>query len=93
MCFNFVTEQFVFSVLLSENKKILKTPQPFVLFTNLGESSLDFQLSCYTSDITNRGGIATDLRERIIKRFRELNIEIPFPQRDIHIINEIKSKK
>lgn len=76
-----------------ENKKILKTPQPFVLFTNLGESSLDFQLSCYTSDITNRGGIATDLRERIIKRFRELNIEIPFPQRDIHIINEIKSKK
>lgn len=69
-----------------ENKKVLKTPQPFVLFTNFGESSLDFQLSCYTSDITSRGRIATDLRERIIMKFRELKIEIPFPQRDIHII-------
>lgn len=69
-----------------ENKKVLKTPQPFVLFTNFGESSLDFQLSCYTADITSRGGIATDLRERIIAKFRELNIEIPFPQRDVHLI-------
>ncbi|MGN1062714.1 MAG: mechanosensitive ion channel domain-containing protein, partial [Alphaproteobacteria bacterium] len=69
-----------------ENKKVLKNPQPFVLFTNMGDSSLDFQLSCFTSDILSRAGIATDLRERIIKRFREEGIEIPFPQRDVHII-------
>lgn len=69
-----------------ENKKVLKNPQPFVLFTNMGDSSLDFQLSCYTSDILSRAGIATDLRERIINRFREQGIEIPFPQRDVHII-------
>jgi len=74
-----------------ENKKVLQKPQPFVLFTNFGESSLDFQLSCYTADITSRGGIATDLRERILNRFRELNIEIPFPQRDIHIIGPVET--
>ncbi|MBR5130634.1 MAG: mechanosensitive ion channel family protein [Alphaproteobacteria bacterium] len=76
-----------------ENKKVLKTPQPFVTFTDFGASSLDFRLSCYTSDITNRGGIATDLRERIFNRFKEENIEIPFPQQDIHIVGPVEMKK
>ncbi len=76
-----------------ENKKVLQNPQPFVSFTDFGVSSLDFKLSCYTADITNRAGISTDLRERILMRFRELNIEIPFPQQDIHIVGPVETKK
>ncbi len=76
-----------------ENKKVLQKPQPFVTFTDFGASSLDFKLSCYTADITNRAGISTDLRERILTRFRELNIEIPFPQQDIHVIGPVEMKK
>ena len=76
-----------------ENKKVLQKPQPFVNFTDFGASSLDFKLSCYTSDITNRASISTDLRERILDRFREHNIEIPFPQQDIHVIGPVEMKK
>lgn len=76
-----------------ENKKVLQKPQPFVSFTDFGASSLDFKLSCYTADITNRAGISTDLRERILARFREENIEIPFPQQDIHVIGPVEMKK
>ena len=76
-----------------ENKKVLQKPQPFVTFTDFGASSLDFKLSCYTSDITNRASISTDLRERILARFREYNIEIPFPQQDIHVIGPVEMKK
>ena len=76
-----------------ENKKVLQKPQPFVAFTDFGASSLDFKLSCYTSDITSRARISTDLRERILARFREHNIEIPFPQQDIHVIGPVEMKK
>ena len=76
-----------------ENKKVLQKPQPFVNFTDFGASSLDFKLSCYTADITSRASISTDLRERILARFREHNIEIPFPQQDIHIIGPVETKK
>lgn len=70
------------------NPNVLDTPAPSVTFTNLGDSSLDFQLQCYTSNVYNKGGIANDVRGEIIKRFRELNINIPFPQRVIHLLKE-----
>ena len=65
----------------------------FAAITDFGASSLDFKLSCYASDITSRASISTDLRERILARFREHNIEIPFPQQDIHVIGPVEMKK
>ena len=72
------------------NADVLDSPEPSVSISNLGDSSLEFQLNCYTSNIFRRGAIGDDLREKIINRFRELNIDIPYPQRTIHLENEAK---
>lgn len=69
----------------ASNPDVLTTPAPSVSFSNLGDSSLEFQLSCMTANVFRRSGIADDFREKIIRRFRELNIDIPYPQRTIHL--------
>lgn len=73
-------------------KNVLSNPSPFVIFLALGESSLNFQLSCYTSDVNNKRFILTSILETVITRFREENIEIPFPQRVVHL-NTISEKQ
>lgn len=57
-----------------------------VLFEEFGESSLNFVLQIWTSNyITTPGILKSILYFEIFKKFRENNIEIPFPQRDLHI--------
>lgn len=63
-----------------------KHPKPKVLFRNFGDSSLDFMLVCHIQNITERFDVETDLRSQIDAEFRTANINIPFPQRDVHII-------
>ncbi len=71
----------------ASNKNVLPNPAPAVSINNLGDSSLEFQLVCFTANVFNRGAIGDDLREKIITRFRELNINIPFPQRTVYLEN------
>lgn len=63
---------------------ILRYPRPDVIFTDFGDSALIFVLRLWT-DIDNMLVVDTDVRFRIDKLFKENNIEISFPQRDIHI--------
>lgn len=56
-----------------------------VVFMNFGESSLDFQLRAYIPDVDRRLRVSSDLRFAIDRAFRANGIEIPFPQRDLHI--------
>ncbi|HEY0719946.1 MAG TPA: mechanosensitive ion channel domain-containing protein [Gammaproteobacteria bacterium] len=67
------------------------TPAPKVLFRAFGESSLDFELRCYICNIDSRMDVISDLNFAINDLFRAHDIEIPFPQRDIHIISEKKA--
>ncbi len=60
-------------------------PEPKVLFMNFGDSSLDFELRCYINNINTATTSKSNLRFSIFKAFKEANIEIPFPQRDINI--------
>jgi small-conductance mechanosensitive channel len=67
---------------------ILKHPAPYVFFANFGDSALEFKL-VFTLNDSFKGAIPkSDLRFEIDKLFREHNISIPFPQRDIHIIQK-----
>jgi len=61
------------------------TPKPKVLFRGFGESSLDFELRCFIQDIDERLQVISDLNFAIDAAFRENNIQIPFPQRDVHV--------
>ncbi len=63
---------------------VLREPEPDVLLKDFGDSSLVFQLRFWTY-IDRALVVETNIRFNIDKLFRERNIEIPFPQRDIHI--------
>ncbi len=60
-------------------------PKPKVLFRGFGESSLDFELRCFIQDIDERLQVVSDLNFAIDAAFRENGVEIPFPQRDLHV--------
>jgi small-conductance mechanosensitive channel len=70
----------------ASHKGVLSNPPPDVIFTEFGDSSLNFDLRGWTSDfITKPKILRSDLNFAIRKRFSERGIEIPFPQRDIHV--------
>ncbi len=64
---------------------VCKTPQPRVRFRVFGDSSLDHELLCWVNKPVLRGKILHMLNTAVYKRFLEEGIEIPFPQRDVHI--------
>jgi len=74
----------------NKHKQVIKDPKPTVLFTNFGDSSLDFKLVFTVDDSFTAFQIQSDLRFEVDRLFRENNISIPFPQRDIHIIENKK---
>lgn len=71
-----------------ENENVLEFPEPLVLFTDFADSSLNFKL-VVTIDNSFQAAIPkSELRFAIDKIFRANSISIPFPQRDIHVINK-----
>ena len=67
---------------------ILSKPVPTVLFTGFGDSSLDFELLVWTqTSIQAPRFLRSELNYRIFDAFRKNGIEIPFPQRDLHVRN------
>ncbi|PQJ19463.1 mechanosensitive ion channel family protein [Nonlabens tegetincola] len=71
----------------NNQKGVLKSPEPMVLFQNFGDSSLDFELFFYVRDAFTDPKIKSSLRFEIDKAFRENKISIPFPQRDLHLVS------
>ncbi|HEX7449345.1 MAG TPA: mechanosensitive ion channel domain-containing protein [Pirellulales bacterium] len=68
-----------------ENSYILKDPAPMATFEGFGDSTLSFVLRCYLPNLENRMSVVHDLHSKIHDRFREENIDIAFPQLDLHI--------
>jgi len=71
-----------------EHKDVMVHPGPLVLFTDFGDSSLNFKLIFTLNDSFQAAIPQSDIRFAIDKKFREHGISIPFPQRDIHIIEK-----
>ncbi|HEY5692331.1 MAG TPA: mechanosensitive ion channel family protein, partial [Cyclobacteriaceae bacterium] len=69
----------------NEHKQVLEDPGSKVLFMDFGNSSLDFELRFWVSELWTTDAILSDLRYAIDREFRNENITIPFPQRDLHI--------
>ncbi len=65
---------------------VLEDPSPDVLFLGFGDSSLNFELRVWTvRQVQTPKTLASDLYFAIFDNFREQGIEIPFPQRDLHL--------
>ena len=65
---------------------VLKHPRSDVMLQEFGDSSLNFILRVWTREYNTRPGVlCSELNYAIVKKFHENGIEIPFPQRDLHI--------
>lgn len=71
-----------------DHPSVLNDPVAEVFFKDFADSSLNFDLTIWLSDVWNNERILSDIRFKINQRFIEENIEIPFPQRVIHHANE-----
>jgi len=69
-----------------ENPNTLKDPAPSVFLKKFGDNSIDFELVVWSSEMSARPSrYRSDLNFAIEHKFREAGIELPFPQRDLHI--------
>lgn len=68
-----------------EQPDVLEQPEPSPIFVAFGDSSLDFELRVWMADAQKRLLVRNDLLQYIDRRFREEGVEIPFPQRDLHL--------
>ena len=70
---------------VTEHELVLDDPEPRIFFFEFGDSSLNFRVLAYVADISERFGTLSDLHFTIDESFREHDMEIPFPQRDLHL--------
>ena len=71
--------------IVKQNPNVLISPEPFVRFAEFGDSALLFELYFWADNPGKRWFTQSELHFAIAKTFRKKNIEIAFPQRDIHI--------
>ncbi len=67
------------------NPRVLEDPSPNALVTGFGDSSMDLELHAWVGDIKERLVAQSEICKEIERLFRENGIEIPYPQRDIHL--------
>ena len=70
---------------VDKNTGILKSPKPFVLFDDFGDSALLFSVHFYIYDSFADPKIKSTIRYMIDAEFRKNKVSIPFPQRDVHL--------
>jgi potassium efflux system protein len=70
---------------------ILTEPEPYALFMEFGDSSLDFELRAWTAEFDSYLSVRSALCLEIVSALRAAGITIPFPQRDLHIKSILES--
>ncbi len=66
--------------------EVEKSPAPRVRFRTFGDSALNFELLCWVGEPVLRGKVSDLLNENVYNELNEKGIQIPFPQRDVHLI-------
>jgi small-conductance mechanosensitive channel len=70
----------------SVTPRIMRNPEPRCLFVGLGDSSVNLELRVWIDDPTNgRGNVLSEILLGVWDRFHEHGVEIPYPQRDLHL--------
>lgn len=76
---------------VNSQERILESPQPVCLLMGFGDSSVDFEIRAWIADpINGISNVKSGIYETIWDNFKANAIEIPFPQRDVHIRNDNK---
>lgn len=72
-----------------ENSHVLENPAAEVHLIGFGDSSWNMQLRAWIGDVKHYPKIRNELNQSIVRKFREYGVEIPFPQRDLHVRSSI----
>jgi len=75
----------VLSGVAADHSEVLTHPAPRVRFRSFGESSLDFELLGWIAKPVDRGRVTHELNCAVYKALNKHHIQIPFPQRDLHV--------
>jgi MscS family membrane protein len=67
------------------NPEVSREPEARVRMRTFGDSSIDFELLCWVDDPSRKGLVIHNILKAIYQAFKENNITIPFPQRDVHL--------
>lgn len=70
---------------IMDTELVLDDPEPTVSFSGFGDSSLDFKLNVFVRELGDRLSVTHELHKRIYAALRANHIEVPYPQRDVHI--------
>jgi len=73
---------------VSRHPDILKDPAPAVNLDSFGESSLNFVVRCFLANLDRRLQVKHELNAAITQTLRSHGISIPFPHREIHIVDD-----
>ena len=76
----------VIAEVLQNNPKILRDPAPVIAVGAFNDSSISIAIKPWVK-LADFGGVQTDLNQTIIEKFRVAKIEVPFPQREVRILN------
>jgi len=76
-----------------EANAVLETPPHEVQLRNFGDSSWDMKLLVWVPDVKRRYQVLNQLNQAVVRKFAEYDIQIPFPQRDLHIRSGMNFEK
>ncbi len=69
----------------AENPEVLKSPAPDVLHIGFGDSAWNMRLRIWLEHSGRHWEVQSDVNCAIVRKFRQNGVEIPFPQRDLHV--------
>ncbi len=72
--------------IVTQNPRVLKTPAPVIGISALGSSSIDIAIKPWTA-VPDFGPAQAEIYQAVINHFRSRKIEIPFPQREVRLLN------
>jgi small-conductance mechanosensitive channel len=75
---------------IDENSKVLKNPKAQIHLVEFGDSAWNMQIRGWIPYVKDYPVIRDELNQAIVRKFREYSIEIPFPQRDLHVRSSIQ---
>lgn len=75
-----------------ESDDVLKHPKHDVHLRSFGDSSWNMKLLVWVGDVKEKYAVLNKLNQAIVRKFKEMDIEIPFPQRDINFRNAMPGK-
>jgi small-conductance mechanosensitive channel len=73
-----------------ESESVLKSPKSEYHLIEFGDSSWNMQLRAWIADVKEYPRIRNELNQAIVHKFRDHDVEIPFPQRDLHVRSSVK---